>query len=256
MDKREQIKNYFKPFPRWLTIFMVIGFFLIPAGIGVLMILFGLYKIFAWRRKKHNDKQIDIWIEEDLQQMQKQALIKTGLDESELVSDFVMITGLRLANIGELKIGMRKGQDNIIRFNPIGVTMINFTEHQLVTYQCALDLETGNPLSESTDEYFYKDVVSVSTQTESISLDKSMLSLSNTGIVKTALASFVQNGKLQLNTANIFVLTTAGGDSIKVVIDDPTLVKSMGGGIIPTDRADTAIKAVRRMLRDKAIKSS
>jgi hypothetical protein len=47
------------------------------------------------------------------------------------------------------------------------------------------------------------------------------------------------------------VLTTSGGTHIDVVLRAPELIKQMGGGDIPTTRAEKAIQTVRKMLREK-----
>lgn len=250
MDKREQIKKYFKPFPTSAVWLIILGVPLIAAfGLGIILIIIGLAQLAG--SKRPSDQQMDAWIEEDLNQAKEKALEKTGLDKSELVSDTVFLTGLRFWNIGGAEIGIRKGNDNVIRATPIGVTVINFTEDQLMAYQCALDLMTGNSLSDSTEEYFYRDIVSVSTRTESMSWDEAMLS--KAGLAKTPIGKLIKHGKLQFNAANTFVLTTSGGTSIEVVLDDPTLIDSMGGGSIPTDRANKAMHAVRKMLREKKV---
>lgn len=251
MNKRDHIKKYFKPFPKSAVWLIILGVPLLAAfGLGLILIIAGIWRIASWG-KKPMDRQMDEWLEEDLQRMEKITLERIGLDESELKSDTVLLTGLRFWNIGGAEIGIRKGKDDIIRFTPLGVTVINFTEHQLVAYQCALDLMTGNPLSESTDEYFYRDIVSVSTQTESMTWDKAMLA--SEGLAKTPLVGLIKHGKLQFNAANMFVLTTSGGTSIEVVLDDPTFIESMGGGSIPSEHADKAIAAVRKMLREKKV---
>lgn len=251
MDKREQIKKYFKPFPKWTVWLLVLGVPLLAAhGLGLIPIIIGILMIVLYK-KKPSDRQMDVWLDEDLREMETRALERTGLDESERRGETVVLTGLRFWNIGGAEVAIQKGKDDIVRFTPVGVTVINFTEHQLIAYQCALDRMTGNPLSESTDEYFYKDVVSVSTQTESLTWDKAMLS--SAGLAKTPLAGLMKQDRLQFNAAKIFVLTTSGGTSIKVVLDDPALIKSVGGGSIPTERADRAIQSVRRMLRDKKV---
>jgi hypothetical protein len=251
MDKREQIKKYFKPFPKWSVLLTILGvILLIVYGLGIILIIIGTWKIVSWKRRPA-DRQMDAWIEEDLQSTEKRALERTGLDKSELVSETVLLTGLRFWNIGGAEIGIQKGKDDIIRFTPIGVTVLNFTEHQLIAYQCALDLMTGNSLSESTDEYFYRDVVSLSMKTESLTWDKAMLS--SAGLAKTPLVDLMKHGKLQFNAANMVVLTTSGGTSIEVVLDDPTLIESVGGGRIPTEHADKAMQAVRKMLREKKV---
>ena len=41
-----------------------------------------------------------------------------------------------------------------------------------------------------------------------------------------------------------------GGTSIEVILRDPGLVSRMGGGEMPTTRAEKAIQAVRKMVRE------
>lgn len=57
-------------------------------------------------------------------------------------------------------------------------------------------------------------------------------------------------GKLQLNTAETFVLTTSGGTSVEVVIRDIQLMQKMKGDI-PVSAAEKAVQSVRKMLREK-----
>jgi hypothetical protein len=104
------------------------------------------------------------------------------------------------------------------------------TENQLVTYNSAIDIMTGNSLNETTDEYFYKDVVSVSTETSS--------------------ATFIdpknKNSVQQLHTAEFFKLTTSGGTSIKVFIKDPKLIEMMGNSALPGTDAEKAVQSIRK----------
>jgi hypothetical protein len=187
--------------------------------------------------KKPDDAQMDAWLDEELKVLHGKALSKTGTDSSELVGEPVMVTGPRFWNVAGAKVAFKKGKDNVLRFTPVGVTVLNFTPNQLIAYSAALDLTTGNTLNESTDEYFYRDVVSVSTKTKSMTVQ-----VSGTDALK---------GGLQLNAAETFELTTSGGTSIEVVLRDPSLIEKMGGGEIPTTRAEKAIQTVRKMLREK-----
>ncbi len=248
-EKRAQLKKYFKPFPKWAVWLIVIGAPLVLAkGIGLVLIGIGAWAIFAWSQKP-TDQQVDLWIEEDLKGLNSKALAKSGTDQSELVGETVQVTGPRFWNVGGAEVSFKKGKDNFLRFTPIGVSVINFTASQLVVYQCALDLGTGNPLNEGTDEYFYRDVVSVSTQSKTKTLHKGDLPAKGlTGALKNALDSA---GTLQLNDAETFVLTTSGGTSVEVVLRDRRLIDKMGGGDIPTTTADKAIQSVRKMLRER-----
>ena len=86
---------------------------------------------------------------------------------------------------------------------------------------------------ESTDEYFYRDIVSVSTSTDTYEIKLS------------------KGETITLKEAVTFKLTTSGGNSVSALITDPELIKKMGGGDIPTDQADSAIQVIRKMLREK-----
>lgn len=231
---REQIKKYFKPFPKWAVWMIGIG---IPSlalqGLGLLLIGVGIWGLVAWS-KRPTDAQMDAWLDEDLRMLPPKALSKTGTDPSDLVAEPVMITGPRLSDIANAHLAFRKGKDNIFRFTPVNITVINFTANQLIVYSCALDLTTGNALNESTDEYFYKDVVSVATKTKSYSVQ-------------------MQDGRTeQIDAAEMFQLTTSGGTSVEVLLRAPKVIQMMGGdGDIPTTRAEKAIQSVRKMLREK-----
>jgi len=240
MDKREQIKKYFKKFPKWAAWMVGIGAIVAlvsgmeAGGIVLGVVLVGIGGWAIWNSfQTPSDSEMDAWLEEDLKVLNQKALSKTGTDQSELGGERVMVTGPRFWDVLSANVGYKKGKDGTWRFTPVGVTVLNFTANQLVCYTCSLDLETGNPLNESTDEYFYKDIVSVSTKTKSLA-------------VKIGEAS------VQLNSAETFELTTSGGTSIEVVLRDPSLIKHMGGGgEIPTTRAEKAIQTVRKMLREK-----
>ena len=227
---------------------IVFGVLLAPILIGIFLLIAGILRA-RKNRRLPSDAQIDAWIEEDLTAVQKHSFDKTGLDEDDLVAEPVIVKGLRFWNIGGAEIGIRAGDDRTIRFSPIGVTVICFTPDQLVAYQCALDLFTGKALSESTEEYFYQDVVSVSTTSDTLSWSEETLSKS--GILDTPLKELMVGGKLQFNAAETFVLTTSGGTNLEVVLSDPKLIEVVGGGSIPIDTAEKAIRAVRKMLREK-----
>jgi hypothetical protein len=249
MISREKIRKYFrfsKKGPIWL---IVIGLLLIPLfGVGLLLLLIGMIKLFG-ARKLPTDSEIDQQINADLADLERRALSKTGIEPADVVAEPVVVTGLHLENIGDAEFYIKTGKDDVVRFTPLGVTIINFTQHQLVAYQCAFDLITGNPLNESTDEYFYQDVVSVSTQSESKSLylDRS----SKRQLKNSPLAKIIKDDAIQFNAAETFVLTTSGGTKVEVVLSDPQLIEAVGGGKIPVHLADKAITSVRRMLREK-----
>jgi hypothetical protein len=260
---RKKIALYFKESKIWRLFFIltIFGIIAIVVGInereaapavpvGAALIIIGLAILFL-SPKRPSDKKMDAWLDVDLENISKRALNKTSLHEEDLVSDTVYVIGPRFWDIAGAKIGIRKGKDDFIRYTPVGVTIIFFTQHQLVGYQCALDLYTGHPLNESSDEFFYKDVVAVTTRTESETFNLSKSEVRS--FKKTFLDKLVINDTLQLKKAEKFVLTTSGGTALQVVLSDPNIEDLAGGGTLPKDRADAAIRSVRKMLREKKI---
>lgn len=240
--KRTRIKNYFKPFPKWTIWLIGIGAVILLAGlqagvggvlVGLLLAGIGAFGIYSYGQNKATDQEMDQFLNEDLLTLGKHGLNKVGVDDKELISETVQVTGFP-RSISGADFFYKKGTDNILRFTPTQATLIFFTQNQLVAYSCAYDSTTGKPLNESTEEYFYRDVVAVSTKTTSVGLNLGK-----------------ELGMVQATAAEEFTLTTSGGTSISVVLRDASLVQKMGGGELPTTRAETAVQSVRRMLRDK-----
>jgi len=261
--KRKKIAQYFKNSKTWRRAFiaMLLGGVALAVGmnernaapaipVGAALIVIGLL-IPLFGPKRPSDKKMDAWLDIDLENISTRALNKTSLHEDDLTSDSVYVIGPRFWDIAGAKINIRKGKDNVIRYTPVGVTIIFFTQHQLVGYQCALDLYTGHPLSESSDEYFYRDIVAVTTKTESETFNLTKKEIK--AFKKTFLEKLVKNDTLHFKMAEKFVLTTSGGTALEVVLSDPNLEELAGGGTLPTDRADAAIRSVRKMLREKKI---
>lgn len=112
MDKREQIKKYFKPFPKWAVWMIIIGLpFLYFYGLGLVLIGIGIWALVD-STKKPSDAQMDAWLEEDLKVLHGKALSKTGTDASELVGEPVMVTGPRFWDIAGAGWAFKKGKDN------------------------------------------------------------------------------------------------------------------------------------------------
>jgi|GEM_PF-1197165 len=257
MDKRRAIQKYFSRMPKWalwLAGFAAIVALMAEGGVRYGALLAALALV-GWAitfvTGRPSDEQMDRWLAEDLTCLEARALSKIGLDRESLVRDAVVIIGPRFRNTGGAKFGFRKGKDVKARFTPIDVSVLNFTEHQLVAYQCSLDSMTGDPRSECSSEYFYNDIVSVATQADPQTyqygeLDKELLSR-----VKDLGKSAKKSGVLQVNDAQIFALSSSGGTTLRVVLNTPMVINRLGGGTISTEQTEQAVQAVRKMVREK-----
>lgn len=232
-EKRKRIQKYFSArFPKWAVVMILIGVLMLLGGMsaksggtivmGLLLAGIGGYGIYNYTQVP-TDQQIDEWTAQDLRALDGRALAKSGVDQSEIVGDPVTITGP-----GDFEI-WKVGADRVLRFGRISSATINFTPNQLLVYSCVVDITTGNTLKESTDEYFYRDVVSVSTKTRD-----------------------GQIGSFKFQSGEYFTLTTSGGTSVEVFLQDPSIGQRFGGQM-PTTAAERAIQTIRKMLREKKV---
>ena len=269
--KRIRIANYFKRYPRWAIIFITISFVIALVGfismiigiangdlndilLGLVILIIGgilflmsilLGAAMAARqigvnRKilkgvgKPTDQEMDQYIEEDLRMTKKKSLQKGAVDDSELITDSIIIPTIRLWNTGGAKFLYKKGKDGKFRFTPINVNILHMLQNQLVIYEGCLDLLTGNLVNENVTEFFYKDIVTVSKQTVSKS--------------SKDLGKF---GSFKFKNAEVLAFVTAGGTKHVIFLRDQKKLKKMDGSYIPTTEVEKAIQAITRMIRDK-----
>lgn len=256
--ERAATKLYFDIFPQWVDALLAIGCVVAfswrsTSGLltGMLMIAVSMLKSVAWLKLRTSDEQFDSRLAQDLDDLKPRALSRSGLDESETVRSPVLVVGPRFSDMGGAIFGYRKGKDGSARFTPLNITIINFTEHQLVAYQCAFDCMTGKPLNETVNEFFYNHIVAVATRADAVTyslddLDQHLLSRLPRQVKKSAV-----DGKIQINSAETFVLSTSGEASIRVVLNAPVLIQGLGGGDLPVAWAEEAVQAVRKMLRER-----
>lgn len=158
---------------------------------------------------------------------------KLDVHTSDLIMKSILITGPRIVKKGGLELIHKKGKDNIIRFNLINVCILLFTDNQMLFFNCCYDLISEKVSLVNTEEFFYKDIVSTSTDT-----------------IETTYEG--DKGEVfKLAVADCFRVRTSGGTAIEVVLTSPKLLEMWGGGVIPTDYIEDAISKIRKVLREK-----
>lgn len=244
---RSIIKKYFKKFPKWTLLFILIGVLAFLEGVsgesggvialGLLLAAVGIAVLVLYFKGKPTDAQFDSVLNEDLKSVQREALSKLGIDESELLRiDPDIVVGYEFGR-KDCFFGIKKGKDDVIRYTPQSVLVLNYTQNQVLTYRCVLDLDTGKFLSAQTEEFFYKDIVSVKTKSEDQEL------------------SFKVKGKMKKFKGNseVFCLTNSGGESLTIPFASSAITDYLGeDGTLPSkEMAEKALSNIRRMLRDK-----
>jgi len=203
-------------------------------------------------KSRISDQEYDALVRESIQILFPRALHLVGLDPEDCIHrEQMIISPPNIRRIGDLEFQMKKGKDNYLRYIPVCVTIYNFTNHSLVAYQCIFDPTTDNSLNESTFEYFYNDIVSFETITESGSfIDYTW----KEKIIKSLpiLRSLMNTGNVyQYDFSREFILTTKGGTKLPVTLSDRILKQSTEGGEFRLTEALKSISVIRRIIRDK-----
>ncbi|WP_371404286.1 intracellular growth attenuator family protein [Kribbella sp. NBC_00662] len=223
-----QNEKYFKPVsykPGIISI--VIGVLLLffasfgPVVIGLLLIGLGCYLIYRQTADRPTDADFDHQISIALGGLRKRALEKLDLDESEVeLIKPVIVGGKIFGGTSDVK----RGKDGIYRTSECEGIVIFFAEQELHAFKYQVSLVNSARTKESTDVYFYRDVVSVSTRSDSIPVR-------------------VDQAQVPVHL-DVFRLTTSGGTNIEC---------SMGAAITSSDNE---IRAARQLIRDKKINAS
>lgn len=141
----------------------------------------------------------------------KESLDRLGINESDIVREPLTIIGV--ANYKQAK----NGRDKLWRFNPMIVEVIHFGKNQLLTNTVQLDLLNQKNYIGKTNEFFYKDISTVSIED---------IDIKDGNLVRVANKRFFikVHGQVELNTA---------------------IQKNQEA------TAEDAVKTIRKMLREK-----
>jgi hypothetical protein len=226
----ERNKKYFsQPSPKIGIGLIVIGLLLTiglsGAGkfVGILGVLAGAALLYVQFADKPSDADIDSDAANAIADVQMRALNKLGLDLDEVkLIEPVIVHGFYYKNIAS-GVQIKQGQDRVFRSSNYEGIALFFSEHQLHAYKFQFSLVSPDEYREQTDEYFYKDVVSVATQSETFKIND------------------VKGNSQQVNFEE-FKLTTTGGTSITSSIRDEGSVSRV-------------ISGARNLIREKKIAS-
>lgn len=184
---------------------------------------------------KPTDQQIDQWLNADIARLKDESLIKLDLVHLE-PDQFARDPKKPITVIGPAaKAAVKMGDDHRLRFSKYDMVFAYLTEYHLAAFNCTLDMTDGVVTRESTQEYHYSDVVSVSTRTES----------------SETFTLYVNGEAKNIPLYQEFALSVASGEQIRVVTAFPKLADYIDKGELPPTGADEAITAIRSRLREK-----
>lgn len=215
-------KQYFRPLNLKLGIIIsVIGLISICANfsvlLGVLMITAGITFIVLQIMGRPSDEDIDRATKSKLKNMKTRALEKLGVDEDEVNE----IAPIVFDGYNYTRSLIKRGKDGKYRSSKYQAVMFFFSSNEVYCYTYDFSI-VENSQKEATDVYFYKDIVSVSTQTDGVEYS-------------------VGKGKVDPFDPfdyESFKLTTAGGTSISCSVRN-------------YDNAQRSINGMRALIREK-----
>lgn len=190
---------------------------------------------------KPSDSLMDKWLHQDLEEIKRDALQKLDINAEDIITPqgFNKHDSQAIVVVGPgPKADLAIGKDGVIRFSMYDILIVYLTKYHLAAYKCTLDLATRIRTQETTQEYAYKNIVSVSTKIGS-----------NLAITFAGQTTSIPNYQQ-------FALSVANGDTISVVTSlsaDNQLLTFLKDGKLPDSGADKAIRAIRSQLRDKAM---
>jgi hypothetical protein len=245
----QQIYDYFfvpKPTINFKLIIGGIVLFIIGILIGgsaaIIFILAGLglagvpILLYSNKKKKYDarptDQQMDQWITEDIKDiLEKDSLDKLGLDKSQLEgAESLFIPGPVYWSVNGIDgndIVRRLSNDGThYKYSCYNIQVFHFTKNYLANYGCFYNWLKNTSVNESTNEFFYKDVVSVKTLTTS--------------------SAYTLRDGARLENSQSFQLKLSG-DEVTVVTNAANLKTSS----VMDSKVDKAVQAIRTLLREK-----
>lgn len=219
MDYKKNLK-YFQPMNLKIAIIAcIVGLILMAAGdgalvVGLIAIAVGVLLIVAQVKGRPTDADIDAAVASQLNDMKTRALRKLGVDEDE-VNEIAPIT---FDGYVYNKALVKQGKDGKYRSSKYQAVMFFFSSNEVYCFTYDFSI-TESGQKESTDVYFYKDIVSVSTQTEGTEYS-------------------VGKGKSSQFDYEYFKLTTTGGTSISCSVRN-------------IDDAQRSINGMRSLIKSK-----
>jgi hypothetical protein len=180
------------------------------------------------------DQEVDTWFSEGLRHVIQQSRAALNLLEQEIRAEPLVIVAPSLAKtdgIDRQEITFRRGADNGVRFSVYTVAVIHLTERHLGAYRCDFNFIRDVALNETTQEYHYLDIVSVTTAEKS--------------------CSYRLPTSQKLTTFQQFQISVASGECFSVPLNVEEIRKMTGVEDIPQTGTDKAVRAIRTFLRDK-----
>lgn len=225
LDYQKNYKYFNVGSLKWMIVAIIFGLINLTVPntpnriFGVCVVIIGIILIVIHFNNKITDEFMDNEVASALQNMMPHALERLGVDEEEVKEiDPIILTSYDSKGISDEQFYFKHGKDQKWRSSVVKAVYILASDQQLYCYTLRFSLCTDKH-TEETDEYFYRDIVSV-----------------YTGNVDETYKD--SKGVEWHYTGDMFRLTTSGGTSISQLMRNE-------------DEASGKISAMKQLLREK-----
>lgn len=182
-----------------------------------------------------SDSEVDRWLDEEMQDLRRYSLEKLDLTEEECsATEPLLIQGPVLwytEGVAPEDLVSKTGQDGVPRFGVYQISYLWLADDLLGTFRCDYDFIRDAVLNEETHQFFYRDIISVSTQ-------------------EKASALTLPTGQ-SLTSVREFRIHVANDRSFTVTVNPGQLKELTGAERVPNDGSESAIRALRAKLKEK-----
>jgi hypothetical protein len=210
----------------------IIGFLLLLVGFSKYGNKKSAYnKAYNEAEPKASDEQMDQWLNEGQETVEQQARERLDIDADDTKAIPLVFDG------PAAKTWIAPGNDKILRFRHHNIIIFFLTDYNIATFQCILDLGSGEILEDKTKEFPYKDITNLETETTNDTF------------------YYINDEKSNVVGIQIFNLYTSGGNKMSA---NYFFNKGTGdiGYKFPPSTAENTIRAIRKKLKEYKDRSS
>ena len=185
---------------------------------------------------KPSDRQMDEWLDGDIQNVIEEAKRRLDIDEDDVANKGrtpLLIGGP--AEGGNTKFA--RGKDGKTRYSQFNALVVFLTEYHVATYQAIVEMEHGQIMHDNTKEFPYREITNLGTQTS-----KTLVRLVNYEVDS-------ESGMQE------FTLATSGANVIQVAYQFARS-KDFTGELKQIGQGEETIRAIRKKLQTTSRRQS
>ena len=157
----------------------------ILAFLGFVILAWGGFGFFRYMREvnrarpKATDPQMDAWLNEALMPIVMQGVQRLSVHPTELayppaengqLSDEHRLVFVGIPDLADFPYRQARGKDRQLRFSAYQIMVVFLSTWRMPVYECVLNMETGNTVTDATREYHLNQVDGVETFSDRVNV--------------------------------------------------------------------------------------